>query len=177
MARLTNSSAITTSMPAISPTRPTRSARAAWFPIRSLSSSATSSAAMAAARSRKTKRFVYLSYEALRQRQSVPLSATTLSAAQVAQAQASSDPIIKSLLPLIPAANEGTNGYAFSMSAPVNIHQGTVNFSQIFSETQPAQRLLRDPAGPAERAVHHRRQQFCRHGRSAQRPPSVDQPQ
>ena len=85
---------------------------------------------------KKDKTFVYLSYEALRQRQSVPLSATTLTPAQVLQAQTSSDPMIKSLLPLIPAANEGTNGYAFSMSAPVNIQQGTVNFSQIFSEKQ-----------------------------------------
>jgi hypothetical protein len=83
---------------------------------------------------RKDKTFVYLSYEALRQRQSVPLSATTLTAAQVAQAQASSDSIIKALLPLIPAANEGTSQYAFSMSAPVNIQQGTINVSQIFSE-------------------------------------------
>jgi hypothetical protein len=83
---------------------------------------------------KRDKTFVYLSYEALRQRQSVPLSSTTLSAAQVQQAQTSSDSIVKSLLPLIPAANEGTNAYTYSMSAPVNIQQGTVNFSQIFSE-------------------------------------------
>ncbi|HEY6346968.1 MAG TPA: hypothetical protein VIY49_36220 [Bryobacteraceae bacterium] len=83
---------------------------------------------------KKDKTFVYLSYEALRQRQSVPLSSTTLSAAQVAQAEASSDSLVKSLLPLIPPPNEGTSQYAFSMSAPVNIQQGTVNFSQIFSE-------------------------------------------
>ena len=83
---------------------------------------------------KKDKTFVYLSYEAMRQRQSVPLSSTTLSVAQVQQAQTSSDPLIKSLLPLIPAPNEGASGYAYSMSAPVNIQQGTVNFSQIFSE-------------------------------------------
>ena len=70
----------------------------------------------------------------MRQRQSVPLSSTTLSAAHVQQAQTSSDPLIKSLLPLIPAPNEESSGYAYSMSAPVNIQQGTVNFSQIFSE-------------------------------------------
>ena len=52
---------------------------------------------------------MYLSYEGLRQRQSVPISTPTLTAAQVAQAQASSDPIVKSLLALIPAANSGTN--------------------------------------------------------------------
>jgi hypothetical protein len=83
---------------------------------------------------KKDKTFVYLSYEALRQRQAVPGSTTTLSAAQVAQAQASSDPIIKSLLPLIPTANSGANQFVFSASAPVNIQQGTVNFSQIFTE-------------------------------------------
>jgi outer membrane receptor protein involved in Fe transport len=84
---------------------------------------------------KKDKTFVYLSYEALRQRQAVPFSTTTLTTAQVAQAQATSDPIIKALLPLIPAPNTGTNQYSFSASAPVNIQQGTVNFSQIFSDS------------------------------------------
>ena len=62
---------------------------------------------------RKDKTFVYLSYEALRQRQAVPTSTTTLTAAQVAQAQATSDPIIKSLLPLIPAPNAGASTLRF----------------------------------------------------------------
>ncbi len=84
---------------------------------------------------KKDKTFLYLSYEALRQRQAVPLSATTLTAAQVTQAEATSDAAVKALLPLIPTANSGTNGYSFSMSAPVNIQQGTVNFSQILSDT------------------------------------------
>jgi hypothetical protein len=83
---------------------------------------------------KKDKTFLYMSYEALRQRQSVPVSTTTLTSAQVAQAQASSDAIIKSLLPLIPIANSGTNGYVFLAPAPVNIQQGTVNFSQILNE-------------------------------------------
>jgi hypothetical protein len=82
---------------------------------------------------KKDKTFVYLSYEALRQRQAVAGGGTTLTAAQFAQAQASSDSVIKSLLPLIPAPNSGTNQFVFSASAPVNIQQGTVNFSQIFS--------------------------------------------
>ena len=81
------------------------------------------------------KTFMYLSYEGLRQRQAVPLSTTTLTPAQVAQAQASSDPIIKSLLPLIPAVNSGTNQYVSSAVAPVNIDQGTANVSQILSES------------------------------------------
>ncbi|HTW66196.1 MAG TPA: carboxypeptidase regulatory-like domain-containing protein [Bryobacteraceae bacterium] len=85
---------------------------------------------------KKDKTFVYLSYEALRQRQGVPSSTTTLSAAQFAQAEATSDPIIQKLLPLIPQANSGTNQFAFTTTAPVNIQQGTVNFSQIFSDTQ-----------------------------------------
>jgi hypothetical protein len=83
---------------------------------------------------KKDKTFAYLSYEGLRQRQAVPISTTTLTAAQVAQAQASSDPIIKSLLPLIPTANSGTNQYVSSAVAPVNINQGTANVTQILSD-------------------------------------------
>ncbi len=82
---------------------------------------------------KKDKTFVYLSYEGLRQRQAVPISTTTLTAAQVAQAQSSSDSIIKSLVSLIPAANSGTNQYVSAAVAPVNISQGTANVSQIFS--------------------------------------------
>ena len=84
----------------------------------------------------KDKTFVFLTFESTRQRQAVPLSATTLSAAQRTQAQTSSDPLIQSLLPLIPAANSGTNQFASSAVAPVNIEQGTANFSQVFSESQ-----------------------------------------
>ena len=83
---------------------------------------------------RKDKDFVYLSYEGMRQRQAVPISTTTLTAAQVAQGQATSDPIIKSLLPFIPAANSGTNQFVSSAVAPVNISQGTANVSHVFSE-------------------------------------------
>lgn len=82
---------------------------------------------------RKDKTFVYLSYEGLRQRQAVPISTTTLTAAQVAQAQAGSDAIVKSLLQLIPAANSGTNQFVGSAVAPVNISQGTANVSNVFS--------------------------------------------
>jgi hypothetical protein len=84
----------------------------------------------------KDKTFVFLTFEALRQRQNVPLSATTLSADQRAQALASSDPQIQKLLPLIPEPNAGANQYASSAVAPVNIEQGTANFSQIFSDKQ-----------------------------------------
>ncbi|HEY3936989.1 MAG TPA: TonB-dependent receptor [Bryobacteraceae bacterium] len=83
---------------------------------------------------RKDKDFIYLSYEGLRQRQAVPISTQTLTAAQIAQAQATSDAMVKSLLPLIPAPNSGTNQYVSAAVAPVNIEQGTANFSHIFSE-------------------------------------------
>jgi len=81
---------------------------------------------------KRNKAFVYLSYEGLRQRQAVPLSATVLTAAQRA---AVTDPIILGLLPLIPLANSGANGYASQAVAPVNIEQGTANFSYNFSDS------------------------------------------
>ena len=83
----------------------------------------------------KDKTFMFLSYEALRQRQSVPLSSTTLSLAQRAQAASSSDPIVQGLLPLIPLPNSGSDQFAGSAVAPVNIQQGTANFSHSFSES------------------------------------------
>src|ERR1700688_232429 len=60
---------------------------------------------------KKDKTFMFLSFEGLRQRQAVPISATTLTAAQIAQAQTSSDAAIRGLLPLIPAVNSGTNQF------------------------------------------------------------------
>lgn len=84
---------------------------------------------------KKDKAFLYLSYEGLRQRQSVPLSSETLSLAQRAQAMATSDPIVQALLPLIPLPNSGTNQFAGAAVAPVNIEQGTANFNYNFSES------------------------------------------
>jgi carboxypeptidase family protein len=81
---------------------------------------------------KKNKAFAYLSYEELRQRQAVPLSATVLTNAQRASV---TDPIILGLLPLIPVANSGSNQYAASAIAPVNIYQGTGNFSYVFSDS------------------------------------------
>ena len=83
----------------------------------------------------KDKTFLYLSYEGLRQRQQVPISTTTLTAAQFAQGQASSDQVVKNLLTLIPAPNSGTNQFVSSAVAPVNIDQGTANFTQILSDS------------------------------------------
>ncbi len=83
---------------------------------------------------RKDKTFFYLSYEGLKQRQSVPLTSLVLTDAQRAQAAASSDATIKGLLPLIPAANSGGNLFVSGATANVDIHQGTVNVSHSFDE-------------------------------------------
>src|SRR5581483_7091733 len=80
---------------------------------------------------KKDKTFLFLSYEGLIQRQSVPLTSTVLSVAQRAQV---TDPIVQKLLPLIPLPNSAGNAYINSAVAPVNIHQGTANFTQQFSE-------------------------------------------
>lgn len=83
---------------------------------------------------KKDKAFIFLSYEGLRQRQAVSLSGQTLSSAQVAQAQASSDAIVKNLLQFFPAPNSGVNTFTAPTSVPVNIEQGTANFSYNFSQ-------------------------------------------
>jgi hypothetical protein len=83
---------------------------------------------------KKDRTFAYLSYEGLRQRQLQALSSTTLTTAQRQQIQTTSDPMIQSLLPLIPLPNSGTNQFVGSQSVPVNIEQGTANFTQIFSD-------------------------------------------
>ena len=81
------------------------------------------------------KTFFYLSYEGLRHRQGVPLQATVLSPAQRAQAQATGDPVIQKLLPLIPSPNSAGNVYLSTAVAPVNIDQGTANVSHSFSDS------------------------------------------
>ena len=83
----------------------------------------------------KDKTFIFLSYEGLRQRQAVSLSGLTLTDAQRAQIMATSDPIIQSLLPLIPLPNSGTSQFVAPAVAPVNIEQGTANFSHSFSDS------------------------------------------
>jgi hypothetical protein len=83
----------------------------------------------------KDKMFFFLSYEGLRQRQAVPLSTTVLSDAQRALASAAGDAVIKKLLPLIPAANSPGSVYVSSAVAPVDIDQGTANFSDSFTDS------------------------------------------
>ncbi len=80
---------------------------------------------------RRNRSFLFLSYEGLVQRQSVPLATPVLSAAQRA---GSYSPVVEKLIPLIPVANSAGNVFTGSAVAPVNIHQGTANFTQIFSE-------------------------------------------
>jgi Carboxypeptidase regulatory-like domain/TonB dependent receptor len=82
---------------------------------------------------KKNKIFIFLSNEWLRQRQAVPLGSTVLTAAQRILGQAS-DAQVQSLLPLIPLANSGANGFVGSAVAPVNIEQGTANFSWAVSD-------------------------------------------
>ncbi len=82
---------------------------------------------------KKNKFFGFFTYEELRQRQAVPLSATTLTTAQRAQVMATSDPAVQGLLSLIPLANSGTNQFVGSAVAPVNIYQGTTDESYIIN--------------------------------------------
>ncbi len=83
---------------------------------------------------KKDRIFAYLSYEGLRQRQSVSLSAPVLTAAQRAQAAVSSDAAINALLPLIPLPNSGSSSFVGGASAPVNIEQGTANISYLLND-------------------------------------------
>ena len=83
---------------------------------------------------KRDKTFFYLSYEGLRHLQGIPLSTVVLSPAQRAQAQATGDAVVQKLLPLIPAPNSPGNVFVSSATAPVNIDQGTANFSHSFSD-------------------------------------------
>jgi outer membrane receptor protein involved in Fe transport len=80
----------------------------------------------------KDKTFFFLSYEALRQRQGIPLNTTVLSDAQRATVQAGGNPTSLQLLNLIPVANSG-NSFVGSALAPVNIDQGTADISHNFN--------------------------------------------
>ncbi|HSL54750.1 MAG TPA: TonB-dependent receptor [Pyrinomonadaceae bacterium] len=71
------------------------------------------------------KTFFFFSYEGLRQRQGLTISGVTVPT--LAQRAAVTNDVIKRLLPLIPLPNVGTNGFAGSATAPVNIDQGTLD--------------------------------------------------
>jgi hypothetical protein len=87
---------------------------------------------------RKDKTFFFLSYEGLRQRQGLTINQPVLTDAQRQQATAAGNPAVLKLLPLIPAANTGTNVFAGSATAPVNIDQGTANISNSFGASDRA---------------------------------------
>jgi hypothetical protein len=75
----------------------------------------------------KNKTFFFFSYEGLRQRQGLTISGVTVPTD--AQRAGVTDPVILKLLPLIPRANVGSNGFAGSATAPVNLDQGTLDIS------------------------------------------------
>ena len=81
----------------------------------------------------KNKTFFFFSYEGLRQRQGQTISGVTVPT--LAQRAAVTDPVIKQLLPMIPVPNVGTNGFAGSATAPVNIDQGTIDVNHNISDT------------------------------------------
>jgi hypothetical protein len=78
----------------------------------------------------QNKTFFFFSYEGLRQRQGLTISGVTVPT--LAQRATVSDPVIKQLLPLIPTPNVGTNGFAGSATAPVNIDQWTLDVNHNF---------------------------------------------
>jgi hypothetical protein len=70
----------------------------------------------------KNKTFFFGTYEGLRQRQGIDINSGVLSDGERAGV---TDPVTKSLLPLIPVANSGTNRFLGSATAPVDIDQWT----------------------------------------------------
>ncbi len=88
----------------------------------------------------KGKTYFFLSYEGLRHRQGLNTSTGVLTDAQRTAAQAAGNPVVNSLLGLIPRANStsGTsavpNAFLGSATAPVNIDQGTADISHNISE-------------------------------------------
>ena len=84
---------------------------------------------------RKDTTFLFLSYEQLKQRQSVPLSTVVLSPDQRALAAASPSSVVRSLLSFIPDANQPGNVFSGNAVAPVDIWQGTANFTQTFGQS------------------------------------------
>jgi carboxypeptidase family protein/TonB-dependent receptor-like protein len=82
----------------------------------------------------KNKTFFFFSYEGLRQRQGLPLTTTVLNSTDAQSAAASSDPTTRKLAALIPAANNGPDGFLGSAVAPVNIDQWTGDIQHNISE-------------------------------------------
>ena len=81
----------------------------------------------------KPRAFFFFNYEVLRQRQGVDLNSLVLSDAQRASV---TDPVIRSLLPLIPRANffAGTPRFIGSAPASADVNQWTIDLSYNLSE-------------------------------------------
>lgn len=83
---------------------------------------------------RRGSTFFFLSYEGLRHRQGLPIASGVLTDTQRSLIQAGTNAIAKGLLPLIPAANSGTNQFLGSVTAPVDIDQGTADINHKISD-------------------------------------------
>jgi hypothetical protein len=86
---------------------------------------------------KKGKTYFFLSYEGLRHRQGLPISSVVWSDSQRADIAAVSNPVANALMNLVPHANGTAGGkpvFFGSATAPVNIDQGTVDFSHNFSD-------------------------------------------
>ncbi len=84
---------------------------------------------------KKDRTFLFTSYEQLKQRQSLPINTPVLSAVNRAAIANSNDAVLRQLLPLIPTANSPGNIFTGNAIAPVDIYQGTANFTQTFGES------------------------------------------
>ncbi|HEX3154749.1 MAG TPA: carboxypeptidase-like regulatory domain-containing protein, partial [Candidatus Angelobacter sp.] len=85
----------------------------------------------------KDKTFFFATYEGERHRQGLNTSALVFNQTQIAQIAASTNPVVKSLAALVPAANGTLNGspaFFGSATAPVNIDQGTIDIQHNFSD-------------------------------------------
>lgn len=85
----------------------------------------------------KDKTFFFATYEGERHRQGLNTSALVFSPAQLGLIAASTNPTVKALAALIPAANgtvKGSPAFLGSATAPVNIDQGTGDIQHNFSE-------------------------------------------
>jgi hypothetical protein len=85
----------------------------------------------------KGKTFFFFTYEGERHRQGLNTAANVFSPAQLAAIQASTNPTVKALAALIPAANGtlvGQPAFLGSATAPVNIDQETLDINHNFSD-------------------------------------------
>jgi hypothetical protein len=85
----------------------------------------------------KDKTFFFATYEGERHRQGLNTSALVFTQQNLNDIAASTNPVVKSLAALVPAANGTLNGspaFFGSATAPVNIDQGTIDIQHNFSD-------------------------------------------